>query len=50
MRPSHRIPLTRWAVTALAEEHGRRDHHPDAPEPSWPCSQVIGKLGNRGGT
>jgi hypothetical protein len=44
------LPLPRWAVTAPAGEQGRRDHHPDAPEPSWPCSQVIGKLGNRGGT
>jgi hypothetical protein len=33
---NHRIHLTRWAVTALAERHGSQDHHRWLPGPRRP--------------
>jgi hypothetical protein len=34
--PNRRIHLTRWAVTALADEHRKQDHRPWLPGPRRP--------------
>jgi hypothetical protein len=33
---NHRIHLTRWAITALADEHRKQDHRSGLPGPRQP--------------
>jgi hypothetical protein len=34
--PNSRIHLTRWAITALADEHRKQDHRSGLPGPRRP--------------